>query len=221
MLKIKDGNKILEIGCGWGGFATYVAKNFGSKIDAITISKEQFNYVAKKINKEGLNEKVNVQLKDYRDINKKYDYITSIEMFEAVGMKYWPLYFNIIKNSLKNNGFAALQIITINENKRELYQKNPDFIQQYIFPGGILPSKKQLYASTSSTGLKLHELYSFGNSYANTLNLWNKRFQESWLQIAQQGFSKRFKRMWEYYFSYCETGFTTKSTDVSQFLLEL
>tara|TARA_Y100000590_G_C15746547_1_gene1022261 strand:+ start:7549 stop:8739 length:1191 start_codon:yes stop_codon:yes gene_type:complete len=219
-MNLNENSKILEIGCGWGGFSSYVAKKFGSKIDAITISKEQFEYTLKKIYKEGLNEKVKVYLQDYRDINNKYDKIVSIEMFEAVGIKYWPVYFRKIKNSLKDNGIAALQIITINEKKRKYYQNNPDFIQQYIFPGGVLPSKKQLYQLTENLGFKLFEINSFGKSYANTLNLWNEQFQNEWNQIAEQGYSKRFKRMWEYYLSYCEAGFLTKATDVSHFLLK-
>ncbi len=219
-MNISDKSSILEIGCGWGGFSTFVAKTFNAKIDAITISREQFEYTSKKILKEGLNEKINVKLQDYRNINKKYNNIISIEMFEAVGKKYWPTYFKKIKENLLDNGKAVFQIITISENKREAYQNNPDFIQQYIFPGGVLPSKVQLYDMTSSLGLNFSELNSFGESYANTLNLWNRRFQKKWNQISQQGYSERFKRMWEFYFSYCEAGFITKSTDVSQFLLK-
>ena len=142
-------------------------------------------------------------------------------MFEAVGAKYWPVYFKKIKSCLKDSGLVTLQIITINENKMKLYQKNPDFIQQYIFPGGILPSKKQIFQITSSLGLKLNEFNSFGTSYATTLHLWNKQFQNSWDDIAKQGYSIRFKKMWEYYLSYCEVGFITQATDVSHFLLKL
>ena len=220
-MQLNEGTTLLEIGCGWGGFSSYVAKNFRTKIKAITNSKEQFEYTSRMINNEGLNEKVTVEFKDYRDINGKYDYISSIEMFEAVGQKYWPVYFKKIKNCLNNNGLATFQIITISEDKRESYQKNPDFIQQYIFPGGVLPSKQQLHLITSNIGLNLNEINSFGTSYANTLNLWNEKFQNTWNQIAKQGFSSRFKRMWEYYFSYCEAGFITKTTDVSQFVLKL
>lgn len=220
-MQLNDRTTLLEIGCGWGGFSSYVAKNFGTKIHAITNSKEQFEYTSRMISNEGLNEKVTVEFKDYRDINGKYDNISSIEMFEAVGEKYWPVFFEKIKNCLNDNGMATLQIITINEDKRELYQKNPDFIQQYIFPGGFLPSKKQIFQITASLGLKLNEFNSFGNSYANTLSIWNQQFQDAWHLIAQQGYSIRFKRMWEYYFSYCEVGFITKATDVSHFLLKL
>jgi len=220
-MQLNDRTTLLEIGCGWGGFSSYVAKNFRTKINAITNSKEQFEYTSRMINNEGLNENVTVEFKDYRDINGKYDYISSIEMFEAVGQKYWPVYFKKIKNCLNNNGLATFQIITINEDKRELYQKNLDFIQQYIFPGGLLPSKKQIFQTAASLGLKLNEFNSFGKSYANTLSIWNKQFQNTWHLIAEQGYSIRFKRMWEYYFSYCEVGFITKATDVSHFLLKL
>ena len=220
-MQLNDSTTLLEIGCGWGGFSSYVAKNFRAKIKAITNSKEQFEYTSRMISNEGLNEKVTVEFKDYRDINEKYDYISSIEMFEAVGQKYWSVFFEKIKNCLNNNGLATLQIITISEDKRELYQKNQDFIQQYIFPGGVLPSKKQIFQTATSLGLKLNEFNSFGNSYANTLSIWNEQFQNSWHLIAEQGYSTRFKRMWEYYFSYCEAGFITKATDVSHFLLKL
>ena len=219
-MQLNENSNILEIGCGWGGFSIYVAKKFGSKVNAITISKKQYEYTLKKIKNESLNEKISVQLKDYRELKEKYNNIVSIEMFEAVGIKYWKTYFNKIKNCLKTNGVAALQIITINEDKRKYYQRNLDFIQHYIFPGGVLPSKSQLNELAFSTGLKINELNSFGKSYANTLNLWNNKFQNQWQLISQQGFSTRFKRMWEYYLSYCEAGFITKSTDVSQFILK-
>ena len=198
-MKLNDNNTLLDIGCGWGGFSSYVAKNYGTQVKAITNSKNHFEYTSQMISKEGLNEKVKVEFKDYRDIDEKFDYISSIEMFEAVGIKYWPIYFDKIKNCLNCNGMAALQIISIDENKREFYQKNQDFIQRYIFPGGILPSKKQIFQLARSTGLEFNELSSFGDSYANTLNEWNEKFQNAWSLIAKQGFSKRFKRMWEYY----------------------
>ena len=219
-LSLNENSKTLEIGCGWGGFSSYVAKNYKCKVDAITISKEQFNYTASKIQKEGLGEKVSVHFKDYREINNKYSNIASIEMFEAVGKKYWNGYFDIIQNSLSKEGKAALQIITINEKKAKDYQTRPDFIQQYIFPGGMLPTKKQLDISAKEVGLKCLELLSFGKSYAKTLNIWNSQFQDSWTDVARFGFDNKFKRMWEYYFSYCETGFLSSSIDVSHFLIK-
>ena len=218
-LSLNENSKTLEIGCGWGGFSSYVAKNYKCKVDAITISREQYIYTASKIQEEGLGEKVAVEFKDYREINKKYSNIASIEMFEAVGKKYWNSYFNVIQKSLSENGKAALQIITINENRAKEYQNRPDFIQQYIFPGGMLPTKKQLEISAKDVGLKCLEILSFRNSYAKTLNIWNSQFQDSWNDVSKYGFDNKFKRMWEYYFSYCETGFLTGSTDVSHFLI--
>ncbi len=219
-LSLNENSKTLEIGCGWGGFSSFVAKNYKCKVDAITISKQQFDYTASKIQKEGLGEKVAVHFKDYREINNKYSNIASIEMFEAVGKKYWNSYFDIIQNSLSENGKAALQIITIDEGRAKDYQTQPDFIQQYIFPGGMLPTKTQLDISAKEVGLKCLELLSFGKSYAKTLNIWNSQFQNSWNDVARFGFDKKFKRMWEFYFSYCETGFLSGSTDVSHFLIK-
>ena len=219
-LSLNENSQTLEIGCGWGGFSTFVAKKYNCKIDAITISKAQYNYTSEIIQKEGLNEKVSVLFKDYRDIKTKYSNIVSIEMFEAVGKQYWPNYFEIIRDSLSDNGKAALQIITIDEKRSEDYQNRPDFIQQYIFPGGMLPTKKQLQNNAKEVGLKCLELLSFGKSYAKTLNIWNTQFQNSWQDLTVYGFDDKFKRMWEYYFSYCETGFLSKSTDVSHFLIK-
>ena len=219
-LKLNENSQTLEIGCGWGGFSTFIAKKYKCKVDAITISKEQFNYTASKIQKEGLNEKVSVLFKDYRDVDTKYSNIASIEMFEAVGKKYWTNYFETIQSSLSNQGKAALQIITINELRATDYQSRPDFIQQYIFPGGMLPTKEQLQNNAKEVGLKCLELFSFGKSYAKTLNIWNSQFQNSWRDVASFGFDEKFKRMWEYYFSYCETGFLSNSTDVSHFLIK-
>ena len=219
-LSLNENSQTLEIGCGWGGFSTYVAKNYNCKVDAITISKEQYDYTAKKIQHEGLNEKVSVLFKDYRDVKTEYSNIASIEMFEAVGKQYWSNYFEIIRNSLSYHGKAALQIITIDETRSRDYQGRPDFIQQYIFPGGMLPTKKQLELNALAVGLKCLEVLSFGKSYAKTLNIWNSQFQKSWIDVAKYGFDDRFKRMWEYYFSYCETGFLSSSTDVSHFLIK-
>ncbi len=218
-LKLNDNSKILEIGCGWGGFSTFVAKNYGSKVKAITISKQQYEFTANKIFKEGLNDRVTLEMCDYRDVKEKFSHIVSIEMFEAVGKEYWRTYFDKLKNSLSDNGLASLQIITIKDEKVDYYQNNPDFIQQYIFPGGVLPSKNQIKKITNQIGLKCNEFKSFGQSYAKTLKLWNNQFQLSWEELSTMGFNLRFKRMWEYYLSYCEAGFTNGSTDVSHFLL--
>ena len=218
-LNLNENSKVLEIGCGWGGFSSYAAKHFKSKIDAITISKEQYEYASNKIQKEGLGEKVSIKFKDYRDIDTQYSNIASIEMFEAVGKKYWEKYFDIVSNSLINSGKAALQIITIDEKRSLNYQNQPDFIQQYIFPGGMLPTKKELLEINNKVGLDFKEIKSFGLSYAKTLSLWNTQFQSSWNDLVKLGFNDRFKRMWEFYLAYCETGFISQSTDVSHFLI--
>ena len=219
-MQLNENSKLLEIGCGWGGFSTYVAKKYKSKVKAITLSRAQFEFASQHILKEGLNEKVSIEMQDYRDINKTYSNIASIEMFEAVGKEYWGIFLETIKKSLISDGLASLQIITIRDDKAFQYQKNPDFIQQYIFPGGILPSKKQLQELSYQIGLSFLEQKNFKNSYAKTLQLWNTKFQKAWPNIAQQGFSIRFKKMWEYYLSYCEVGFLTGATDVSHFILK-
>ena len=219
-LDLNDNSRLLEIGCGWGSFSCFVAKNYGANVTAITISKEQYEFASKKIFKEGLNEKVTIELKDYRDVKESFSHIASIEMFEAVGKKYWETFLNTVKNSLSPGGLASLQIITINNDKVKEYQSNPDFIQQYIFPGGALPSKMQLEKITNQIGLSLTELQNFKNSYAKTLQIWNNKFQIAWPNIAAQGFSLRFKKMWEYYLSYCEAGFISGATDVSQFIIK-
>ena len=160
-------------------------------------------------------------MQDYRDINKIYPNIASIEMFEAVGKEYWGSFLETVKKSLPPHGLASLQIITIKDEKALKYQSNPDFIQQYIFPGGVLPSKKQLKNLSGEMGLSFKEQKNYKNSYAQTLQIWNKKFQQAWPNIAlQQGFSLRFKKMWEYYLAYCEVGFITGATDVSHFILK-
>ncbi len=218
-LNLNENSKVLEIGCGWGGFSSYIAKNFNSQIEAITISKAQFEYASNRIQNEGLGEKVSIKFRDYREIQHKYSNIVSIEMFEAVGKKYWEKYFTVLKNSLSNSGKAALQIITIDEERATNYQNQPDFIQQYIFPGGMLPTKKELNEINKKVGLNFKEIKSFGLSYAKTLNVWNHQFQNAWYDLAELGFNQRFKRMWEFYLAYCETGFRTGSTDVSHFII--
>ena len=220
-MKLNENSNLLEIGCGWGGFSTYIAKKYKSKIKAITISKAQFEFASQRILKEGLNEKVSIEMKDYRDINQTYSNIVSIEMFEAVGKKYWSIFLDTLKKSLLPEGLASLQIITIRDDKAFKYQNNPDFIQQYIFPGGILPSKRQLKDLSLDMGLSFKEQQNFKNSYAKTLKLWNQKFQKAWPDISlQQGFSLRFKKMWEYYLTYCEVGFITGVTDVSHFIIK-
>ena len=220
LIKPNVGNKILEIGCGWGGFAEYVGKNYDLKLDCITISKEQFEFSKKRIFENGLNEKVNIFLKDYRDVKDKYDSIASIEMIEAVGQNYLVNYFKSIKKNLSENGRAAIQAITIDDSLFDRYKTKEDFIQKYIFPGGFLPSKRKLYDLSSSNGLEIKKYESYGSHYSNTLKIWRDEFLKKWEEISKHGFDNKFKRMWHFYLSYCEAGFKSKNIDLIQFSMQ-
>ena len=220
LIKPKSGNKILEIGCGWGGFAEYVGKNHDVKLDCITISKKQFEYASNRIFKNGLNEKINIQFKDYRDVKQKYNSIASIEMIEAVGQNYLENYFKTIKTNLVRDGSAAIQAITIDDNLFDRYRTKEDFIQKYIFPGGFLPSKKKLYDLSHNNGLAINQYNSYGLHYSNTLKIWRDEFFKKWEEISKQGFDNKFKRMWHFYLSYCEAGFKSKNIDLIQFSLQ-
>ena len=220
LIKPNVGNKILEIGCGWGGFAEYVGKNYDVKLDCITISKEQFEFSKKRIFENGLNEKVNIFLKDYRDVKDKYDSIASIEMIEAVGQNYLVNYFKSIKKNLSENGRAAIQAITIDDSLFDRYKTKEDFIQKYIFPGGFLPSKRKLYDLSSSNGLEIKKYESYGSHYSSTLKIWRDEFLKKWEEISKHGFDNKFKRMWHFYLSYCEAGFKSKNIDLIQFSMQ-
>ena len=220
LIKPNVGNKILEIGCGWGGFAEYVGKNYNVKLDCITISKEQFEFSKKRIFENGLNEKVNIFLKDYRDVKDKYNSIASIEMIEAVGQNYLVNYFKSIKKNLTENGKAAIQAITIDDSLFDRYKTKEDFIQKYIFPGGFLPSKKKLYDLSYSNGLEIEKYESYGSHYSSTLKIWRDEFLKKWEEISQYGFDIKFKRMWHFYLSYCEAGFKSKNIDLIQFSMQ-
>ncbi len=219
MVQPKNGDKILEIGCGWGGFAEHLAKNYNIKLDCITISKKQFLFTKERIRKAGLSKKVNVQMLDYRDVKKKYDIIVSIEMIEAVGEKYLDKYFNIIKENLTPGGRGAIQAIIIKDELYERYRKKEDFIQKYIFPGGFLPSFKSLNKLSNKSGLKIDGYHLYGSHYSNTLQKWRESFLSSWDMISKQGFNPSFKKMWDFYFSYCDAGFKSKNIDLVQFSL--
>ena len=219
MVKPKNGDRILEIGCGWGGFAEHVAKNFNIKLDCITISKKQFLFTKERMRKAKLNHKVNVQMMDYRDVKKKYDIIISIEMIEAVGEKYLDKYFYIIKKNLVPGGRGAIQAIIIKDELYERYRTNEDFIQKHIFPGGFLPSLKSLNKLSDKSGLKIEGYNLYGSHYSNTLQKWRKSFLSSWDTIARQGFNQTFKKMWDFYFSYCDAGFKSKNIDLIQLSL--
>ena len=220
LIKPNEGNKILEIGCGWGGFAEYLGKNYDVKLDCITISKEQFEFSKKRIFENGLNEKVNIFLKDYRDVKDKYDSIASIEMIEAVGQNYLVNYFKSIKKNLSESGKAAIQAITIDDSLFDRYKTKEDFIQKYIFPGGFLPSKKKLYDLSSSNGLEIKKYESYGSHYSSTLKIWRDEFLKKWEEISKHGFDNKFKRMWHFYLSYCEAGFKSKNIDLIQFSMQ-
>ena len=220
LIKPNNGDKILEIGCGWGGFAEYLGKKYDVKLDCITISKKQFEYAKKRIHKCGLNEKVNIEIKDYRDLKERYNSIASIEMIEAVGQNYLESYFKTIKNNLSNNGKAAIQAITIDDNIFDRYKTKKDFIQKYIFPGGFLPSKGIINKYVSENGLTIKSYDSYADHYSNTLAIWRNEFNQKWDLIKKQGFDLTFKRMWEFYLSYCEAGFKSKNIDLIQFSLQ-
>ncbi|MDA7471921.1 cyclopropane-fatty-acyl-phospholipid synthase family protein [Candidatus Pelagibacter ubique] len=220
LIRPSSGNKILEIGCGWGGFAEYLGTNYDVKLDCITISKKQYEFAKERIHRCGLNEKVNIQIKDYRDLKDKYDHIASIEMIEAVGQNYLDSYFNTIKNNLTPSGTAGIQAITIDDSLFNRYKNKKDFIQQYIFPGGFLPSKSELQNYVDKNGLKFGEYNSYANHYSETLIIWREIFIKKWDLIKKQGFDLKFKKMWEFYLSYCEAGFKSKNIDLIQFSLQ-
>jgi cyclopropane-fatty-acyl-phospholipid synthase len=214
--ELKPGHEVLEIGCGWGGFAEYAAKQVGCKVTCLTISKQQFEFARQRMFREGLNEKVEIRFQDYRDEAGAYDRIASIEMFEAVGEKYWPTYFSKLNECLKKRGKAGLQIITIADRSFEYYRKHPDFIQRYIFPGGMLPPPSILGKLGADAGLSLVAERAFPLDYARTLAEWRQRFHAAWNDIRGLGFDERFKRMWEFYLYYCEAGFKHGNIDVRQ-----
>ena len=218
---IKNGDQILEIGCGWGGFAEFIGNNYDCNLTAVTISREQYEYTKKRIFDANLSHKIEVLLCDYRNITGKFDKIVSIEMFEAVGKQYWNTFFKKIENILKPKGSISLQLITIDDNIYDVYKTNPDFIQKYIFPGGMLPSDKILKELINKTSLKINSIDSFSKDYAKTLNIWNKEFNKKWDKIEKLGFDENFKLLWNYYLSYCEGGFLSKNIDLKQIKLSL
>tara|TARA_B100000686_G_scaffold235597_1_gene243488 strand:- start:679 stop:1857 length:1179 start_codon:yes stop_codon:yes gene_type:complete len=220
LVKPKPGERMLEIGCGWGGFAEYVGTNFDVKLDSITISRKQYDFARERIFKNGLNEKINICMLDYRDVKKKYNSIASIEMIEAVGQNYLKSYFKKIKESLIYNGTAGIQAITIDDKIYDRYKRKTDFIQKYIFPGGFLPCKKEILKLSNNNGLKFKQCNSYGSHYSSTLSIWRDKFLNKWEDISKQGFDNTFKRMWNFYLSYCEAGFKSKNIDLIQFSLQ-
>jgi cyclopropane-fatty-acyl-phospholipid synthase len=213
---VSAGDHVLEIGCGWGGFAEYAAKERGLKVTCLTISKEQFNYAKERIENAGLSDVVEFKLQDYRDERGTYDGIASIEMFEAVGEQYWPSYFNTLHDCLKPGCQATLQIITVPDRRWKVYKRGVDFIQKYIFPGGMLPSPTVLKQQVENAGLAIENSIEFGKSYDVTLRRWHRTFNEKWDEIARMGFDERFKRMWDFYLTSCASTFDSGNCDVTQ-----
>ncbi|MBT6099009.1 MAG: class I SAM-dependent methyltransferase [Marinovum sp.] len=213
---VKEGDHVLEIGCGWGGFAEYAAKERGLKVTGLTISKEQLEFSKNRIKNKGLEGSVDIKLQDYRDEKGRYDGIASIEMFEAVGQKYWPVYFDTIKKCLHPGRQATLQIITIQEDRWDVYQRGVDFIQKYIFPGGMLPSPNVLKSEVQNAGLSVVKSIEFGQSYSQTLRRWHDTFNAKWDQAAELGFDDRFRRMWNFYLTSCAATFESGNCDVTQ-----
>ena len=212
-------SELLEIGCGWGGFAEYAAKHRGSKVTCLTISPSQRDYAEARMQREGLSERVEIRLEDYRDHQGQYDGVASIEMFEAVGESYWPSYFAKVFETLKDSGKAALQIITIDDDLFPRYRRRVDFIQRHVFPGGMLPSEKALKAEFQNAGLRHDGVTYFGQDYARTCREWSKAFNSAWDQIAKLGFDEPFRRLWNFYLSYCEAGFSDGRINVGQLQL--
>jgi cyclopropane-fatty-acyl-phospholipid synthase len=212
-------NHVLEIGCGWGGFAEFAAGEVGAKVTGITISPSQYEFARKRLFEQGLAEKADIRLVDYRDVEGRFDRVASIEMFEAVGEEYWPAYFRKISDVLSPGGRAGLQIITIRDELFEGYRNRADFIQKYIFPGGMLPSETRLRQETARAGLEWSDIVRFGQNYADTLAEWASRFEGAWEEIKGLGFDERFRRLWRFYLSYCEAGFRTERTNVVQLSL--
>ena len=215
-LDLKPGDHVLEIGCGWGGFAEFAAREYGVRVTGITISQEQLAYAKARMERAGLSDRVDIRIQDYRDVEGQFDKVASIEMFEAVGERHWATYFGKIADVLKPGGRAALQIITIKHDLFEAYRKRADFIQRYVFPGGMLASVERLKEETAKAGLAWHKVEAFGQSYAVTLAEWSRRFEAKWHDIRALGFDERFKQLWLFYLSYCEAGFRTGRTDVVQ-----
>ncbi len=210
------GDHVLEIGCGWGGFAEYAAKERGIKVTGLTISQEQHDYAVARMERLGLSDMVEIKMQDYRDETGLYDGIASIEMFEAVGEKYWPVYFDAVRDRLKPGKNATLQIITVADSRWDVYKRGVDFIQKYIFPGGMLPSPSALRAQIAKAGLDLKGSIEFGQSYSDTLRRWHETFNDRWDDVAKQGFDARFQRMWNFYLTSCAATFWSGNCDVTQ-----
>jgi cyclopropane-fatty-acyl-phospholipid synthase len=218
-LEADPGQHILEIGCGWGGFAE-LAANQGYRVTGVTLSREQLTYARQRIACAGLDERVELRLQDYRDIRENFDHIVSIEMFEAVGEEYWPIFLETLKRRLKPGGRVALQTITINDEFYENYRSRPDFIQLYIFPGGMLASPSVFRTHTGRAGLMARSFSFHGCDYARTLRCWQENLQRKFSELSSSDYSDSFLRMWQYYLAYCEAGFSSGRVDLMQTVME-
>ena len=219
LIDAQPGDHILEIGCGWGSFAIAAARA-GCRVTGVTLSTEQLAWAREAVRRAGVEDRVELRLQDYRDLDETYDHIVSIEMFEAVGERYWPGYFQTLKECLKPGGRAALQVITIDDDSFERYREGADFIQLYIFPGGMLPSIPLFDTHARRAGLQVADRHTFGADYAETLRRWDERVRDATHRIEAQGYDERFLRLWHYYLAYCEAGFHTGRIDVMQVVLE-
>lgn len=215
LLDVVPGQRILEIGCGWGPVSERLAAEHDCRVTGITLSAEQLDFARARLARSVSSHSCDLRLQDYRDVDGRYDRIVSIEMLEAVGERFWPVYFAKLRQSLTDAGTAVLQVITIAEERFTAYRRRPDFIQRYIFPGGMLPTPSIVRREAERAGLRVVSQEPFGASYARTLNEWRRRFLAAWPQIERLGFDGRFKRMWEYYLTYCEIGFQVGAIDVS------
>lgn len=216
---LQANHSVLEIGCGWGGFAEFAAGEIGAQITGVTISPAQYEFARKRLFDQGLAEKADIRLMDYRDVQGRFDRVASIEMFEAVGESYWPTYFGKLREVLSPGGRAGLQIITIRDELFSVYRSRSDFMRKYIFPGGMLPSERRLREETDRAGLEWKAISRFGQNYADTLAEWARTFEAAWDEIKGLGFDERFRRLWRFYLSYCEAGFRTERTNVVQLSL--
>lgn len=222
LMDLQPGHSVLEIGCGWGGFAEFAAREIGATVTGVTISREQHDFARRRLFEAGLADKADIRLIDYRDVEGQFDRVASIEMFEAVGREYWPTYFSKVHEVLKPGGRAGLQVITIQDALFDEYDARTDFIQKYVFPGGSLPSEERIAPVLTKAGLNWGRTDRFGQDYADTLAEWARRFEAAWRDIRQEGrgFDDRFRRLWRFYLAYCEAGFRSGRTDVIQIALD-